>query len=68
MLISCRFTHAANNIVATGGGVVEQGKDLVLNYMIDEANKNWSMCKWGRYQPSALTTGYTEFCIFTDFA
>ena len=70
MLLNRPIVYAANTITATGGGVVEQGKDLILTYNIEEANKQWAMCKWGRYEPSTSTDGITDFqfCLFTDFS
>ena len=42
------FVYAANNtITATGGGIVETGKDLILKYNINslKSDETWSGCK-----------------------
>ena len=58
---------AENDITATGGGVVEIGKELVLKYNINTAKlaENWS-CKWLRYVPTGNDDQTkTEWCIFS---
>ena len=40
----------------------EKGAEILK---MGKANKNWAMCKWGRYEPSADNQGNTnfQFCI-----
>ena len=62
------FVYAANNtITATGGGVVETGKDLILKYNINslKPDETWSGCKWLRYEPTGNNDETkTEYCLF----
>ena len=58
---------AENDITATGGGVVEIGKELVLKYNINTVKlaENWS-CKWLRYVPTGNNDQTKkEWCIFS---
>jgi hypothetical protein len=68
MLLDRHIAYAANTITATGGGVVEQTKDIILTYNIEDANQQWSMCKWGRYEPTSSENPDFQFCLFTDFS
>ena len=56
------LSNAAQKITATGGGVIEQGKNLTLSYNIDD-NKDWFSCTWSRYQVHNWRTS-ASYCTF----
>ena len=62
------WAYAENTILATGGGVVEKGKDLILTYKVDEKQNDWFLCTWTRYEPASGNEGETtrESCNFLD--
>ena len=68
LLLPYPLASAANNtITATGGGVVETGKDLILKYNINslKPDETWSGCKWLRYEPTGNNDETkTEYCLF----
>ena len=68
LLLPYPLANAANNtITATGGGVVETGKDLILKYNINslKPDETWYGCKWLRYETIGNNDETkTEYCLF----
>ena len=65
VLFHVPFVYSENVVSATGGGVVEQGQDLFLTYTIDSDSQDWTMCRWGRYEPSENDLAL-QYCMFSD--
>jgi len=66
-LFNVSLVSSANNISASGGGIVAKGQDLILTYSVGADDQGWITCKWGRYEPSENTDEPTfEYCMFAD--
>ena len=61
-------SHAERTITATGGGVVEQGQDLILTYNIDQVDDKWFSCRWSRIEPMGGNNSHPteQYCLFAD--
>jgi len=66
-LFNVSLVSSANNISASGGGIVAKGQDLILTYSVGADDQGWITCKWGRYEPSENSDEPTfEYCMFAD--
>ena len=60
--VPCAFGE--NYINVTGGGVVEEGQDLVLTYHMNSDNVDMEKCKWGKYGFEHKFEDKLEHCTF----